>query len=103
MPAYCTPGADKDHNKEKLDRLLSHLMTEDLIVDGTVARDQTQLKVLSPPPPPSNLFLCLPLTYPSHGLAHVVTEGADCGGPATGRLLLQIRHLTSSQLLLPHR
>ena len=38
-------GSNEDHDKEKLDKLLHHLMEVDLITDGTVARDNTQLKV----------------------------------------------------------
>ena len=38
-------GSNEEHDKEKLDKLLHHLMEVDLITDGTVARDHTQLKV----------------------------------------------------------
>lgn len=40
-----TTGADETHDKEKLDRLLQHLMEDELITDGTIARDNTQLQV----------------------------------------------------------
>ena len=38
-------GSNEEHDKEKLDKLLHHLMEVDLITDGTVARDHPQLKV----------------------------------------------------------
>lgn len=38
-------GAREEHDKEKLDSLLQHLMDEDLITDGTISRDNTQLHV----------------------------------------------------------
>mgnify|MGYP001797307840 CR=1 FL=1 len=42
---FDTVGSNEEHDKEKLDKLLHHLMEVDLITDGTVARDHTQLKV----------------------------------------------------------
>ena len=43
--SFDTVGSNEEHDKEKLDKLLHHLMEVDLITDGTVARDHTQLKV----------------------------------------------------------
>ncbi|XP_067947891.1 D-2-hydroxyglutarate dehydrogenase, mitochondrial-like [Watersipora subatra] len=39
-----TSGSDEEHDKAKLDTLLEHLMGNELIADGTVARDVTQRK-----------------------------------------------------------
>ena len=48
-PFYClveTSGSSPDHDKEKLDTYLDHVMGEEIVVDGTVAQDETQKRSL---------------------------------------------------------
>lgn len=39
-----TSGSNKDHDDEKLQALLEHLLESEVIVDGVVAQDETQIK-----------------------------------------------------------
>lgn len=41
-----TSGSNKEHDDEKLNDLLEYLMENDIVTDGTVAQDTTQLKQL---------------------------------------------------------
>ena len=48
-PFYClieTSGSNGDHDYEKLEKFLEHVMSEEIITDGVVAQDETQLKAL---------------------------------------------------------
>lgn len=40
-----TAGSDADHDAEKLNRLLEQLLHQQIVSDGTVAADATQVKV----------------------------------------------------------
>ena len=48
-PFYClveTSGSNSDHDNEKLEAFLDHVMGEEIVLDGVVAQDQTQVKDL---------------------------------------------------------
>lgn len=48
-PFYClieTSGSNGDHDYEKLEKFLEDVMTKEIISDGVVAQDETQLKAL---------------------------------------------------------
>lgn len=48
-PFYClieTSGSNPDHDSEKLQNFLEHVMTEEIVSDGVVAQDETQIKSL---------------------------------------------------------
>ena len=48
-PFYClieTSGSNGDHDYEKLEKFLEDVMTKEIITDGVVAQDETQLKAL---------------------------------------------------------
>ncbi|KAL9123376.1 MAG: hypothetical protein Q9187_000058 [Circinaria calcarea] len=48
-PFYClieTSGSNSDHDSEKLERFLEHVMSEEIISDGVLAQDETQIQSL---------------------------------------------------------
>lgn len=48
-PFYClieTSGSNSDHDQEKLEKFLEHVMGEEIVSDGVVAQDQTQIREL---------------------------------------------------------
>lgn len=48
-PFYClieTSGSNSEHDQEKLEKFLEHVMGEEIVDDGVVAQDQTQIKSL---------------------------------------------------------
>ncbi|KAK8209064.1 D-lactate ferricytochrome c oxidoreductase [Zalaria obscura] len=48
-PFYClieTSGSNTEHDQEKLEAFLEHVMGEEIVSDGVVAQDQTQIKEL---------------------------------------------------------
>ncbi|GAB7347313.1 hypothetical protein MBLNU459_g3392t1 [Dothideomycetes sp. NU459] len=48
-PFYClieTSGSNSEHDQEKLEKFLEHVMGEEIVSDGVVAQDQTQIKEL---------------------------------------------------------
>jgi len=48
-PFYClieTSGSNTDHDSEKLNTFLEHVMGEEIVTDGVVAQDETQLQSL---------------------------------------------------------
>jgi FAD/FMN-containing dehydrogenase len=48
-PFYClveTSGSNSDHDGEKLDKFLEHVMETDIVEDGILAQDQTQIQEL---------------------------------------------------------
>lgn len=48
-PFYClieTSGSNTDHDSEKLEAFLEHVMGEEIVNDGVVAQDQTQIREL---------------------------------------------------------
>ncbi|KAI9685035.1 MAG: hypothetical protein M1822_005427 [Bathelium mastoideum] len=48
-PFYClieTSGSNSDHDNEKLENFLDHVMGQEIVLDGVVAQDQTQVKDL---------------------------------------------------------
>lgn len=48
-PFYClveTSGSNSDHDQEKLEAFLEHVMGEEIVSDGVVAQDQTQSREL---------------------------------------------------------
>lgn len=48
-PFYClieTSGSNSDHDAEKLEKFLEDVMSKDIIADGVVAQDETQIKSL---------------------------------------------------------
>ncbi|KAK1726966.1 hypothetical protein CaCOL14_006545 [Colletotrichum acutatum] len=48
-PFYClveTSGSNGDHDYEKLEGFLEHVMSNDIVSDGVLAQDETQLKAL---------------------------------------------------------
>ena len=48
-PFYClveTSGSNSDHDQEKLESFLEHVMGEEIVSDGVVAQDQTQFQEL---------------------------------------------------------
>lgn len=48
-PFYClveTSGSNTDHDSEKLEAFLEHVMGEEIVADGVVAQDETQLQSL---------------------------------------------------------
>ncbi|KAK4985652.1 D-lactate ferricytochrome c oxidoreductase [Elasticomyces elasticus] len=48
-PFYClieTSGSNTDHDSEKLEAFLEHVMGEEIVADGVVAQDQTQMQSL---------------------------------------------------------
>ena len=48
-PFYClveTSGSDSEHDSEKLERFLEHVMGEEIVSDGVLAQDETQFKSL---------------------------------------------------------
>ena len=48
-PFYClieTSGSNPDHDSEKLERFLEHVMSEEIISDGVLAQDETQIQSL---------------------------------------------------------
>ncbi|PHH62150.1 hypothetical protein CDD81_7524 [Ophiocordyceps australis] len=48
-PFYClieTSGSNADHDYEKLEKFLQHVMGQDVVMDGVVAQDATQAKAL---------------------------------------------------------
>ncbi|KAK3679668.1 D-lactate ferricytochrome c oxidoreductase [Recurvomyces mirabilis] len=48
-PFYClieTSGSNTDHDSEKLNNFLEHVMGEEIVQDGVVAQDETQLQSL---------------------------------------------------------
>lgn len=48
-PFYClieTSGSNTDHDSEKLNNFLEHVMGEEIVSDGVVAQDETQLQSL---------------------------------------------------------
>ncbi|ODA80009.1 hypothetical protein RJ55_02967 [Drechmeria coniospora] len=48
-PFYClieTSGSDGEHDYEKLERFLEHVLGNDVVADGVVAQDATQIKSL---------------------------------------------------------
>ena len=49
FPFYClieTSGSDTDHDAEKLERFLEDVMARELVADGVLAQDETQLRAL---------------------------------------------------------
>lgn len=49
FPFYClieTSGSNGDHDYEKLEKFLEDVMTKEIIADGVVAQDETQIKAL---------------------------------------------------------
>ena len=48
-PFYClveTSGSDSDHDSEKLEKFLEHVMSEEIVSDGVLAQDETQIRSL---------------------------------------------------------
>ncbi|KAL7626733.1 D-lactate ferricytochrome c oxidoreductase [Parahypoxylon ruwenzoriense] len=48
-PFYClieTSGSNSEHDNEKLEKFLEDVMTKEIVTDGVVAQDETQLKAL---------------------------------------------------------
>ncbi len=48
-PFYClieTSGSNPDHDSEKLERFLEHVMGEEIVSDGVLAQDETQIQSL---------------------------------------------------------
>ncbi|KAI9834547.1 MAG: hypothetical protein M1819_002923 [Sarea resinae] len=48
-PFYClieTSGSDSEHDNEKLERFLEHVMGEEIVSDGVLAQDETQIRSL---------------------------------------------------------
>lgn len=48
-PFYClveTSGSNPDHDSEKLEKFLEHVMGEDIVSDGVLAQDETQIQSL---------------------------------------------------------
>ena len=48
-PFYClieTSGSNSDHDQEKLEKFLEHVMGEEIVSDGVLAQDQTQIREL---------------------------------------------------------
>ncbi|KAL8921566.1 MAG: hypothetical protein Q9172_003965 [Xanthocarpia lactea] len=48
-PFYClieTSGSNAEHDKEKLDNFLEHVMSEDIVLDGTLADNESQMQAL---------------------------------------------------------
>ncbi|KAL1303888.1 hypothetical protein AAFC00_000342 [Neodothiora populina] len=48
-PFYClieTSGSNSEHDQEKLEAFLEHVMGEEIVSDGVVAQDQTQIREL---------------------------------------------------------
>ena len=48
-PFYClieTSGSNGDHDSEKLEKFLEHVMSEEIVSDGVLAQDETQQKSL---------------------------------------------------------
>jgi FAD/FMN-containing dehydrogenase len=48
-PFYClieTSGSNSDHDNEKLEKFLEHVMEQEIVSDGVVAQDETQVKSL---------------------------------------------------------
>lgn len=48
-PFYClieTSGSNSDHDSEKLNTFLEHVMSEEIVSDGVVAQDETQVQSL---------------------------------------------------------
>ena len=48
-PFYClieTSGSNGDHDSEKLEKFLEHVMEEGVVLDGVLAQDETQAKTL---------------------------------------------------------
>ncbi|KAI4148444.1 MAG: hypothetical protein L6R39_002792 [Caloplaca ligustica] len=48
-PFYClieTSGSNTDHDQEKLERFLEHVMGEEIVSDGVLAQDETQMQSL---------------------------------------------------------
>ncbi|KAL8722827.1 MAG: hypothetical protein Q9225_000776 [Loekoesia sp. 1 TL-2023] len=48
-PFYClveTSGSNTDHDKEKLENFLEHVMGEEIVSDGVLAQDETQMQSL---------------------------------------------------------
>ncbi|KAL3423044.1 actin interacting protein 2 [Phlyctema vagabunda] len=48
-PFYClieTGGSNAEHDNEKLERFLEHVMEQEIVSDGVVAQDETQVKAL---------------------------------------------------------
>jgi FAD/FMN-containing dehydrogenase len=48
-PFYClieTSGSNAEHDTAKLEAFLSHVMEQDIVVDGVLAQDQTQVQEL---------------------------------------------------------
>ncbi|KPI34968.1 putative D-lactate dehydrogenase mitochondrial [Cyphellophora attinorum] len=48
-PFYClieTSGSNAEHDQEKLEAFLEHVMGEEIVADGTLAQDDTQIKAL---------------------------------------------------------
>jgi FAD/FMN-containing dehydrogenase len=48
-PFYClieTSGSNAEHDMEKLEKFLEHVMSEEIVSDGVLAQDETQVKSL---------------------------------------------------------
>jgi (R)-2-hydroxyglutarate---pyruvate transhydrogenase len=48
-PFYClieTSGSNAEHDQEKVEKFLEHVMSEEIVSDGVVAQDETQVKTL---------------------------------------------------------
>ncbi len=48
-PFYClieTSGSNSEHDNEKLEKFLEHVMENDIVQDGVVAQDETQVRAL---------------------------------------------------------
>ncbi|KAI9884988.1 MAG: hypothetical protein M1823_003225 [Watsoniomyces obsoletus] len=48
-PFYClieTSGSSKEHDDEKLEKFLEHVMSEEIVADGVLAQDETQMMSL---------------------------------------------------------
>ena len=48
-PFYClleTSGSNPDHDSEKLEKFLEHVMSEEIVSDGVLAQDETQIQSL---------------------------------------------------------
>ena len=48
-PFYClieTSGSNSEHDQEKLEQFLQHVMGEEIVSDGVLAQDETQVKSL---------------------------------------------------------
>ncbi|KAL8897768.1 MAG: hypothetical protein Q9192_002421 [Flavoplaca navasiana] len=48
-PFYClieTSGSNAEHDKEKLDQFLEHVISEEIILDGTLADNESQMQAL---------------------------------------------------------